>query len=158
MGWELNFPSFSPSLPLVSPLSKVSKLLNCLDWAAGVLWVLGSMQGGRRYRSPDAYSWVLETSSTHCRGATRTFARGGNIIFCNGLGGGSPLFEKCSKTKVLFLRVLIRKKAILSCCMQIWLCSIQIDFLFLCFYKSWFFSTNLNIPVPLSLQPGDVNL
>ena len=81
------------------------------------------------------------------RGATRTFARGGgNILFCNGLVGGGlragfPPFRKFLKTKVLFLGFEVEKKEILSCCMQIWLCSIQIDFLFLCFYKIYTFNS-----------------
>jgi len=61
---------------------------------------------------------------------------GGNILLCNRRGGGfPPLFRKFFRNKSAFLRVLSRKKEILSFCMQIWLCSIQIDFLFLCFYK-----------------------
>ena len=74
------------------------------------------------------------------RGATRTFVRGGQYIILLGFGGGvkggfPPLFRKFFKTKVLFLGVEVEKKEILICCMQIWLCSIPIDFLFLCFYK-----------------------
>ena len=46
-----------------------------------------------------------------------------------------PPFRKFFKKKSAFLRVWSQKTEILSCCMQIWLCSIQIDFLFLCFYK-----------------------
>jgi len=73
------------------------------------------------------------------RGASRTFARGGNILFCKGQEGlrrgFPPPFRKFFKNKSAFLRVWSRKKEILSCCMQIWRSSIQIDFLFLWFYK-----------------------
>ena len=57
---------------------------------------------------------------------------GGNILFCKGWG---LKFWKFFQNKVLFYEFEVEKKEILSCCMQIWLCSIQIDFLFLCFYK-----------------------
>ena len=48
------------------------------------------------------------------RGATRTFARGGNLLLCNGWGrglkGGFPPFSKIFQKQKCFIRVLSRKK------------------------------------------------
>ena len=64
-------------------------------------------------------------SAVRRRGATRTFARGGVKV------GFSPFSKIFQKQKCFFKGFEVEKKEILKCCMQIWLCSIQIDFLFL---------------------------
>ena len=59
-------------------------------------------------------------------------------MICIESRGATRTFRKFFKNKSAFLRVwrvLRVRNEILSCCMQIWLCSIQIDFLFLYFQQ-----------------------
>ena len=74
------------------------------------------------------------------RGATRTFARGGNILFCNGRGGGVkggfPPFSKIyQKQKCFFLRVWSRKKGNFKLLHADLAVFNSKRFFFLCFYK-----------------------
>ena len=81
------------------------------------------------------------------RGATRT--KGGQYIFFVMVGGGGvkgapPLSKIFPKQKCFFKDLKSKKKEILSCCMQIWLCSLNK-------IKYFFFKTNYSIISTITL-------